>query len=74
MQNIYKSAIKFILTQRKAARDRSVTIKQLLNTVHPPICHAPIYPQNPIYPHFFGHENGTNRVRGGFQKTKFVNL
>ena len=46
----------------------------IIHTVHLPISNTPIYPQNPIYPHFFGHENVTNWVRGGIQKTKCVNL
>ena len=28
-------------------------IYNIIYTVHPPICHIPIYPQKPIYPHFF---------------------
>ena len=44
------------------------------NTVHPPICHTPIYPKTRFIRTIFGHENVTNRVRGGFQNTKCVNL
>ena len=35
---------------------------RLKSTVHPPICHTAIFPQDPIYPQFFfGHKNVTNR-------------
>ena len=41
----------------------------ILYTVHPPICHTPQFiPKTQFIPIFFGHENVTNRVRGGFQK------
>ena len=39
-------------------------------TVPPPICHTPIYPENPIYSQFFGHEIVINRESRGF-KEKF---